>query len=101
MLLPGAGRIQVAPHEIRALLPATPGADGLGESTLCSGAASQAGTSERPAAGSGFPSGVRQSEGPRRWWWLGALLVVASLVVGGAGPHTVDQPHAQRGLYDS
>jgi hypothetical protein len=28
---------------------------------------------------------VRQSEGPRRWWWLGALRVVASLVVGGAG----------------
>ena len=44
---------------------------------------------------------MRQSEGPRRWWWLGALLVVASLVVGGTVAHTVDQRHAQRVLYDS
>jgi hypothetical protein len=78
----------------------TPGADGLGESTLSSGAVSQTGTSERSAAGSGLPPEVRQSAGLRRWWWLGALLVVASLIVGGTVVHVVGQRHAQRVLYD-
>ena len=68
---------------------------------MSSGAASPAGTRERPGAGSGFPSGVRQSAGLRRWWWLGALLAVASLIVGGTVVHTVDHRHAQRVLYDT
>src|SRR6202012_5449394 len=70
------------------------------EWTLGSGAVGPTGTSERPAAGPGFPAEVRQGAGPRRWWWLGALLAVASLVVGGTVVHLVDQGHAQRGLYD-
>jgi hypothetical protein len=32
--------------------------------------------------------------------WLGALLVVASLIVGGTVVHVVGQRHAQRVLYD-
>jgi hypothetical protein len=68
---------------------------------LSSGGASPAGTSERPAAGPGFPAEVRQSSGLRRWWWLGALLGVASLIAGGTIVRTVDQRHAQRVLYDT
>jgi hypothetical protein len=43
---------------------------------------------------------VRRTAGLRRWWWVGALLVVASLTVGGTVVRTVDQRHAQRVLYD-
>ena len=68
---------------------------------MSSGAVSPAGTSKRPAAGPGFPSEVRQRARLRRWRWLGALLAVASLIVGGTVVHTVDQRHAQRVLYDT
>lgn len=44
---------------------------------------------------------MRQSAGLRRWWWLGAFLVVASFIVGATVVHTVDQRHAQRVLYDT
>jgi hypothetical protein len=81
-----------APGKLRAL------ADG--ESTLSSGAVSPAETS-RPTGGSRCTSGVRQSAGLRRWWWLGALLAVASLIVGGTVVHTVDQRHARRTLYNT
>jgi hypothetical protein len=79
---------------------------------LSSEAVSPAGTSERPAAGPGFPAGVRPGGGPRRggglrrdgglrrWWWLGVLLILASLIVGGTVVHAADQRHAQRALYD-
>ena len=67
---------------------------------MSSGTVSPAGTS-RPAGGSRSTSGVRHSAGPRRWWWLGALLVVASLIAGGTVVRTVDQRHARRVLYDT
>ncbi len=62
-------------------------------------AGESAGTGERSAAASGLLPDVRQNSG-LRWWWLGALLVVASLFVGGTVVHAVDQRHAQRVLYD-
>lgn len=67
---------------------------------MSSGTVSPAGTS-RPAGGSRFISGARQSTGLRRWWWLGALLVVASLIAGGTVVHTADQRQARRALYDT
>jgi hypothetical protein len=67
---------------------------------MSSGTVRQAGTS-RPTGGSRFTPGVRQSAGLRRWWWLGALLVSASLIVGGTVVHTVDQRHARRALYNT
>lgn len=65
-----------------------------------SGAVSQTGTSQRSAAGPGFPADARQAAGPRGWWWLSALLVVAALIVGGTVVHLVDQRHARRAVYD-
>jgi hypothetical protein len=43
---------------------------------------------------------VSASAGLRRWWWLGALLVAVSLVLGGTVIHAADQRQAQRKLYD-
>ena len=67
---------------------------------MSSAAFSQAGITEQPAPGSGLPPDVRQSGDLRRWWWLGALLAVASLLAGGTVVHIADQRHAQRVLYD-
>jgi hypothetical protein len=67
---------------------------------LSSAALSHAGITEQPAPRSGLPPDVRQSAGLRRWWWLGALLAVASLLAGGTVVHIADQRHSQRVLYD-
>jgi hypothetical protein len=67
---------------------------------LSSAAFSHAGITEQPAPRSGLPPDLRQSAGLRRWWWLGALLAVASILAGGTVVHIADQRHAQRVLYD-
>src|SRR5260370_42421841 len=46
-------------------------------------------------------AGSRLTDGLRRWWWLVALLIVASLVIGATVQHAFDQRSAARALYRS
>ena len=100
MLVPGTVTIKVRASRDPITDRSTLSALTDGESILSSGTASPAETS-RPAGESRSASGVRQSAGLRRWWWLGALVVIASLIVGGTVVHTADQRHARRALYNT
>jgi hypothetical protein len=46
-------------------------------------------------------AGPRLADGLRRWWWLVALLIVASLVIGATVQRAFDQRSAARALYRS
>ena len=61
--------------------------------------ASPPGNAESGSAGSRDPA-LPVATGPRRWWWLLAVLVACvSLIVGGSVQHAVDQRNAARDLY--
>jgi len=66
---------------------------------LSSGAVSEAGTGQQAPGSPGAPPDAGQGGGQRRWRWLGVLLVLVSLVVGGSVQHAFDQRRAAQALY--